>query len=653
MIAEEVVGAAGLGLVVTKDDAVTWLNDAARDLVASCGGGWSGPGSPLGALATVRVGARRIPTRWASPSGGIRWWQVAATALDGGRTLYEITDETDRYDADGRDAGAVAAQWRFNRVERIGRQGSWIWHVDDDTVEFSETLMASVEWLPDVPHNRHGLVAGLHDDDRAELVAALDRAVEGCARFSVVARGYLDRARLVERVFEWRGEVLCDAAGRPTRVLGTVRNITEHFHDRAELTFLAEHDPLTGVANRRRIGSAIADCAADPRGGALLMIDIDNFKDINDLRGHVVGDLIIRRVATAVAGEIGPDALLGRLGGDEFAVILPASSAATAVALAERLCEAVSVATAVDPTLHVTVSVGVAPIAAGQSSDATLAHADLALYAAKGAGRNRARLFSDAHYQSAAHRVSLLQRVGAALETGTMRLYAQPIVDLRTGSAARHELLIRLRDGLEPVLSPADFLPAAERTDLVLELDRWVLERAVQALANTRAQAAGLRLEVNVSARSLENPDLGRWILELLKESEVAPERFGLEITETTAIKSLDAARLLATRLTEAGCGFALDDFGAGFGSFSYLKYLPFTTVKIAGEFVRQVDDHDVDRALVSAVVGVAHQLGMRTVAEQVDRPALVTHLRALGVDDGQGFHLGRPRPLDGLLAEL
>ena len=335
-------------------------------------------------------------------------------------------------------------------------------------------------------------------------------------------------------------------------------------------------------------------------------------------------------------------------------MIVPGGTAARRhMALAERLCEAVSVATAVDPTLHVTVSIGVAPIAAGQASDAALAHADLALYAAKGAGRNRARLFCEAHYQAAAHRVSLLQRVGAALEEGTMRLYAQPIVDLGTGAAARHELLIRLRDGLEPALSPADFLPAAERTDLVLDLDRWVLQHAVQALANPRAQAAGLRLEVNVSARSLENPDLGRWILELLKEAEVAPERLGLEITETTAIKSLDAARLLATRLTEAGCGFALDDFGAGYGSFSYLKYLPFTTVKIAGEFVRQVDDHAVDRALVTAVVGVAHQLGMRTVAEQVDRPTLVTHLRALGVDDGQGFHLGRPRPLEGLLDEL
>ena len=334
-------------------------------------------------------------------------------------------------------------------------------------------------------------------------------------------------------------------------------------------------------------------------------------------------------------------------------MIVPGGTAAAALALAERLCESVSAATAVDPTLHVTVSIGVTPIAAGQTPDATLAHADLAMYAAKGAGRNRARLFSEAQYRAAAHRVSLLQRVGAALEEGTMRLHAQPIVDLQTGVAVRHELLIRLHDGLEPALSPADFLPPAERTDLVLDLDRWVLERAVQALANPRAQAAGLRLEVNVSARSLENPDLGRWVLELLKKSEVAPDRLGLEITETTAIKSLDAARLLATRLTEAGCGFALDDFGAGFGSFSYLKYLPFTTVKIAGEFVRQVDDDDVDRALVSAVVGVAHQLGMRTVAEQVDRPALVTHLRALGVDDGQGFHLGRPRPLEGLLDEL
>ena len=239
----------------SRDDAVTWLNDAARDLVASCGGAWGGPGSPLGALATCgsgpaasRPGGRR---RRAASAGG----RSPPPPLDGGRTLYEITDETDRYDADGRDAGAVAAQWRFNRVERIGRQGSWIWHVDDDSVEFSETLMASVEWLPDVPHDRHGLVAGLHDDDRAELVAALDRAVE--ERCAVLRRGpRLPRpgpARRAGLRVARRGALRRRGPSHPGA--GHVRNITEHYHDRAELTFLAEHDPLTGVANRRRIGS--------------------------------------------------------------------------------------------------------------------------------------------------------------------------------------------------------------------------------------------------------------------------------------------------------------------------------------------------------------------------------------------------------------
>jgi EAL domain-containing protein (putative c-di-GMP-specific phosphodiesterase class I) len=176
-----------------------------------------------------------------------------------------------------------------------------------------------------------------------------------------------------------------------------------------------------------------------------------------------------------------------------------------------------------------------------------------------------------------------------------------------------------------------------------------VLDRAVRALA-AAPPAAELRLEVNVSARSLEDDELGNWILNRIKEAEVAPHRLGLEITETTAISSLDAARVLAARLTHAGCGFALDDFGAGFGSFSYLKHLPFTTVKIAGEFVSRLDEDPVDRALVAAVVGVAQQLGMRTVAEHVDRPELVDRLRELGVDDGQGFHLGRPRPLARLL---
>jgi diguanylate cyclase (GGDEF)-like protein len=454
------------------------------------------------------------------------------------------------------------------------------------------------------------------------------------------------------RTFECRGEVFADAAGRAVRLIGTARDVTEEHRARSELAYLAEHDPLTGVANRRRITARLAECAADDAGATLLLIDIDRFKDINDLRGHGAGDRVIRRVAETVGAHLEPDALLGRLGGDEFAVVLPRCAPERGMALAERLCTAVArdAVAGAEAALSVTVSIGVAAVAREENVEVSLAHADLALYAAKDSGRNRARLFTPDQYRRAVARVELLTRVGAALDEGTMQLDAQPIVELATGHPTRSELLIRMRDGLSPELGPADFLPAAERTDLVLRLDRWVLARAVRALASDPARECDLRLEVNISARSLEDDQLGDWVLAELERRHVEPHRLGLEMTETTAITNLDAAQRLVGRLTKAGCGFSLDDFGAGFGSFSHLKHLPFTTVKIAGEFVRQLDTDPVDRALVTAVVGVARELGMRTVAEQVDRPELVDVLRELGVHDGQGYHLGRPRPLAALL---
>lgn len=185
---------------------------------------------------------------------------------------------------------------------------------------------------------------------------------------------------------------------------------------------------------------------------------------------------------------------------------------------------------------------------------------------------------------------------------------------------------------------------------LIHRLDRWVLGRAVRALATPRARALGLRLEANISGRSLEDPDFGPWVLAELRRHGVEPARLGVEVTETAAVTDLAAARSLAAVLIDSGVGFALDDFGAGFGSFAYLKHLRFTSVKIAGDFVAHVDHDHVDRALVSAVVVVARRLGLVTVAEQVDRPELVDDLRELGVDHGQGYHLGRPVPLDRLI---
>ncbi len=651
MTAEVAACRATVGLVILRADAVSWCNDAALALVARHGGEWDASSPPATLLTQVRSGAGRTPVRWPSPTGGTRWWMVVGNPLpppDPG-VLYEITDETTGTDEDGRDLGPGIARWRLARFEAMAGLGWWQWNVRENTIDWSEALLRMVRSETGRKLDFPYFLGLLHPEDRPMVEEALATCLREGGTFGFTHRIFV-HGRTEERIFECHGEVFFDAAGVPSRVMGTARDVTVAHRDQRELAYLAEHDGLTGIANRRRITSWLAEYGAAARGAALLLIDIDNFKDINDLHGHVAGDRVIRQIAATVGACIGPEAMLGRLGGDEFAVVVPGFDAADGVELAECLCDAVAAVPIVDDVgaLRVTISIGVA-VALDDDVEASLAQADLALYEAKSAGRNRACLFATDQYDQAVRRVSLLRRVRVALEQNTMKLDAQPIVDLATGRTSRYELLIRLRDGLLPLLGPGDFLPAVERTDMMLKLDRWVLEQAVGVLSTPRAREAGLCLEVNISARSLEDDDLGPWILDSLKGAGVEPSRLGLEITETTAIASLPAAQALAGRLTEAGCGFALDDFGAGFGSFSYLKHLPFTAIKIAGEFVHQLDRDPVDRALVAAVVGVAKQLGMRTVAEHVDRAALVDELRAAGVDDGQGFHLGRPLPVDQL----
>jgi diguanylate cyclase (GGDEF)-like protein/PAS domain S-box-containing protein len=650
--AREVAARTTVALVVVRDGIATWFNAAARELVEPHGGSWADPDGPLAAIGAVPPGAVRTLTSWVPPGHADgRWWQATCTTLHGPVTglLYELVDHTSKVSAE-RSAGTATPHWRLDRLEALAHMGSWVWDIVEDHLEWSEALLAMFGLPGDQPLNFELFRAMVHPEDRTIVDTAMAEGLATGKPFSYVHR--MSTAGSVERIFECHGEILTDPAGTPIRVLGTARDVTEEHRNRDELAYLAEHDPLTGIANRRRVTAQLAERSADPAGATLLLIDIDHFKDINDLRGHAVGDRVIRCIAETAAAELGPGDLLGRLGGDEFAAILPGCDPGRGLGLGERLCDAVAGRLLIEAgsSLRVTVSVGVSGVPTGQDVEASLAQADLALYEAKNAGRGRARLFAPDQYQQALARVGIAHRVATALDDGTMDLDAQPIVDLATGRVTRSELLVRLRDGRSPELGPADFLPAAERSDLVQRLDRWVLERAVRALAAPAARAAELRFEVNISARSLQDEDLGGWVLHLLAAHDVRPARLGLEMTETMAITNVPAAQRLVRQLTGAGCGFALDDFGSGFGSFSHLKHLPFTAVKIDGEFVRRLDSDPVDRALVAAVVGVAGLLGMRTVAEQVERAALVQPLRELGVHDGQGFHLGAPRPLAELL---
>ncbi len=417
-----------------------------------------------------------------------------------------------------------------------------------------------------------------------------------------------------------------------------------------ELVRLADEDPLTGLLNRRALTRELERRLALGGHGALLLLDLDNFKDINDLRGHPAGDRVMCMLADVLRDRVGGEHALGRLSGDEFAVVLADCEEDDAVDLADRLRTAVaSIPLTGSGITHITVSAGVAQFRAGDSWQAALANADLALHASKSAGRNRVTVYEHGHYTDTALRVTVLDRVRDALANGGLALHAMPMVKLGSNRVVGHELLLRLEDGREPYLGPGEFLPAVERGDLVFDIDRWVVGTAIDALV--AHPYPGLRFNVNVSGRTLEDGDFGDFVLGRIAAAGVAPGRLGFEITETAAVTNLAAARTLAQRLRASGCRISLDDFGAGFGSFVHLKQLPITGVKIDGEFVRGIDYGSRDTVLVQGIVDIARGLGISVVAEWVERQSQVEALSRLGVRVAQGFHLGKPEPLTELLS--
>jgi diguanylate cyclase (GGDEF)-like protein len=627
-------------MVVLDEHGVRWHNAAAAQLVEPYGGHWDargpqadGTGTPADIVADVR--GEQVGLRWAAPDGSVRWWRADEREVPGGR-LIVLDDETDY------DGGSVTA---------VPGTVTWDWDVVADRVRWSSGSPDLLGLPPDTPVCREQVADLVHPADASDLfrtVMDAARTGESWCRTVRVFRG--DRSAV--RTFEVHGAGRRGAPGPQQRLVGTARDITEVQSARREVAFLTGRDLLTGVASRHRVMARLAECAGRPDRGSVLVIDVDRLAEVNELHGLSVGDDVLRGLSNVLHRETCSDTVLGRIGGDRFVAVLPGRDVPDALEVGARLCEVVhrSPIPTGAGTVHVGISAGVAEIVR-DDVDASLEHAGLALDEAKRTGRNRVVPFTE-DLRHTGRRSALLRRVARALDAGEMRLDAQPIVDLRTHRVTRYELLVRLRDGQDPPLGPAEFLPPVERTELVHRLDRWVVGEAVRALATPRARASGLRLEANLSGRSLEDPELGGWILDELRRRDVEPGRLGVEITETAAVTELAAARGLAARLVEAGVGFALDDFGAGFGSFAYLKHLRFTSVKIAGDFVAHVDQSDTERALVGAVVALARQLRLVTVAEQVDRPELVAELRRLGVDHGQGYHLGRPEPLDALIGD-
>ena len=494
------------------------------------------------------------------------------------------------------------------------------------------------------------------DGDEEAAASSLERGTEGYRREKryVHADGH-------DVWVQVTATPLRDASGTPVRWFAQVLDITERKRFEARLERMAHHDALTGLLNRRGFERELAEHLRRMRRyggeGALVVLDLDAFKVVNDTLGHHAGDELVVSAATALAARLRETDVLARLGGDEFAVLLPSADPEQAVLVAQDLCDAVrggAAVTAGGRRRGITASAGVALCGAdGRTGEALLAEADLAMYDAKEQGRDRvclagARAGAEPQMRE---RVLWLERLQGALEDERFVLHAQPVVDLATGAVHHHELLIRLPDGQGGLVPPAQFLPIAERAGLIAELDRWVLRRALRTLADERLAGRPRRFSVNLSARSVIDPAVLEEVELGLLLPGADPRDLLVELTETAAIGDVARAQAFAERLRELGVSLSLDDFGVGHGSLYELKHLPSDEVKLDGEFVRGCATSDTDRLVLGSLVALARAMGKRTVAEFVhDEPTAQT-ARALGVDLGQGFHLGRPVPLEEVLA--
>ena len=460
--------------------------------------------------------------------------------------------------------------------------------------------------------------------------------------------------------------MLRNRSEEPPRCLIQVQDITYRRHYEENLQYLATHDPLTGLLNRASFAGQL-DAHADlvhryGTDGALLLLDLDHFKYINDTLGHHAGDQLIARVASVLSGRVRASDTLARLGGDEFAVLLPRADAATARAVADDLLEALRAERINIPRMRdrtITASIGVAMFEAGDEStgEDILVSADLAMYDAKEAGRNQAAVCGAGEYAQARMRgrVTWAERIRVAIEEERFSLVAQPIVDLRSGRTTQFEVLLRMRDERGELVLPGVFLGTAERLGLIQQIDGMTVASAIRAVAQHGAGGGlpGPSVEINLSGASIGDPAILGLIERELRDTGLDPGRVIFEITETAAIANIAKARDFSEQLMRLGCRFALDDFGAGFGSFYYLKHVRFDVLKIDGEFVRDCCASATDRLVIQAVVGIARGLGKQTVAEHVGDAPTVRLLSRMGVDCGQGFYLARPEPLREFLAEL
>jgi len=429
------------------------------------------------------------------------------------------------------------------------------------------------------------------------------------------------------------------------RMTGFARDVTAARRAEEKAAQLAHFDPLTGLANRKLLARSLRQLASEEpeRGLALFILDVDDFKALNDTQGHLLGDKLLKAIGERLAANVRKGDLLARLGGDEFAILMRADG--TDRALAERAARIGGVIG--DPfivagqELRVTASIGIARGEAAQcEAQELMRRADLALHAAKERGRGSFALFDPALDEAARTRRAIETGLQGAIARGELEVHFQSVIELDSGRVTGHEALLRWNHPHLGAVSPAQFIPVAEASGLIVPLGEWVIEEALREVASWTSEA---QISINISPVQMRSANLVPTIARALEVNGIAAGRLELEITEGALLRNSEANRAVLLKLRELGVRIALDDFGTGYSSLGYLRAFPFDRIKIDRSFVADVVEQADSQAIIAAVTRLAAALGMRTTAEGVERLDQLDMLRKLGCNEAQGFLIARP----------